>query len=133
MNRTSEQLDSLRKVYEPHSEWAVSELAAIDQFERELEQTNDPSLKAFRENPITIKLANHAATIYKKAVRDLSEDDGTMTQLERARLDVAKKWALWYLKALGNDPDETRRKIEREIESMAAAAGIINNGTFGAS
>lgn len=124
MNKTDKILDELTQSYAPYAELAVSELAHIDNFRKTWEQTKDPEWLAFRDNPKTQALFKAAARTYQALYKQMAEDDGKLTQVERKAMDVGKKWALFYVRALGGDPAKIRREVEKEINKFAEGAGI---------
>jgi hypothetical protein len=123
--KTDKVLDALRESYEPYAELAISELAHVDSLRKTWEQTSDPEWLAFRENPKTQELFKAAARTYQSLYKQLANDDGTLSQVERKAMDVGKKWALFYVRALGGDPLKIRREVEKEIHKFADNAGII--------
>lgn len=124
MNTTDKILKELEQSYAPYAELAVSELAHIDNMRKTWEQTKDPEWLAFRDNPKTQALFKAAARTYQALYKQLAEDDGKLTQVERKAMDVGKKWALFYVRALGGDPAKIRREVEKEITKFAEGAGI---------
>lgn len=124
MTKTDKILEELQKSYEPYAELAISELAKIDDMRKEWEKTKDPEWLAFRDNPKTQSLFKAAARTYQSLYKQLAEDDGRLTQVERKAMDVGKKWALFYVRALGGDPAKIRREVEKEINKFAEGAGI---------
>lgn len=121
---TDKILDELEKSYEPYAEIAISELAHVSSLRREWEKSKDPEWLAFRDNPKTQELFKAAARTYKNLYKQMAEDDGSLTQLERAKMKVGKDWALFYVQALGGDPTKVRREVEKEISKFAEGAGI---------
>lgn len=117
-------LDELKKSYEPYAELAVSELQKVESLRSTWEQTKDPEWTAFRENPKTVTLFKAAVNTYRSLHKQMANDDGSLSQLERAKMDIGKKWAMFYIKALGGDPVKVRKETEREIQDFAKAAGI---------
>lgn len=126
MSKHTEYLEELKQVYEPYAEFAGNELAQIDVLSSELERLRDPAWQAFRENPITQKMYKHCISAYKACYNQLANDDGTLSQIERSKLDVGKRWSLWFLKSLGGNPDALKKQVENEIEKLADAAGIVH-------
>lgn len=127
MSKHTDYLEELKKVYEPYADFAGNELAQIDVLTAELERSKDPAWLAFRENPVTQKMYVHCIASYKACYNHLASDDGTLTQLERAKLDIGKRWSLWFLKSLGGDPDALKSQVEQEIERLADSAGIVHS------
>lgn len=124
MTKTDKILDELQKSYEPYAELAISEIAHVDQLRKTWEQTKDPEWLAFRDNPKTQELFRAAARTYQTLYKHMAEDDGSLTQIERAKMKVGKDWALFYVRALGGDPSKIRKEVEKEINKFAQGAGI---------
>lgn len=124
MTTTEKILEELEQSYAPYAEFAVAELGHIDNMRRTWEQTKDPEWLAFRDNPKTQALFKAAARTYQALYKQMAEDDGKLTQVERKAMDVGKKWALFYVRALGGDPAKIRREVEKEITKFAEGAGI---------
>lgn len=122
--QTEKVLEALKESYQPYAEIAVSELAYIDNLRKQWESTSDPEWLAFRDNPKTQDLFKAAANTYKALYKQAANDDGTLTQLDRKAIDVGKRWALWFIQALGGDPVKTRRKVEGEVMKFAEDLGI---------
>lgn len=122
--KTDQILDALTDSYAPYAELAISELAHVDQMRKTWEQTKDPEWLAFRDNPKTQALFKAAARTYQALYKQMANDDGKLTQVERKAMDVGKKWALFYVRALGGDPAKIRREVEKEITKFAEGAGI---------
>lgn len=89
-----------------------------------LEKLDDPVWKAFRENPITQDMFKHCARAYRGIKLSLANDDGALTQDERGKMQVGARWAMWFMQALGGDPDRVRAETEAEIERFAIGAGM---------
>ena len=117
-------LDELEKSYQPYAELAVSELKHIDNMRETWEKTKDPEWLAFRENPKTKELFKAAARTYQSLYQQMANDDGTLSQIERNAMDVGKRWALFYVQALGGDPAKIRKQVEKEVNKFAEGAGI---------
>lgn len=122
--KTDEILQALRKSYEPYEEIAVSEIAKVDNLRATWEKTKDPEWLAFRDNPKTQQLFRASVNSYKSLYKQMANDDGTLTAMERKAMDVGKKWALWWIRALGGDPVKVKREIEKEISKFAVDIGI---------
>lgn len=122
--KTEQILDDLAKSYEAYPELAISELAYIDNLRKTWIKTSDPEWIAFRDNPKTQELFKQALRTYKALYKQAANDDGTLTQMDRKGIDVGKKWALWFIRALGGDPSKIKREVEREIEKFATDIGI---------
>lgn len=122
--KTEKILDDIKETYAPYSEFSISELAKVDKLREEWVKSKDPEWLAFRENPKTQALFKQAAAAYKGCVRALSNDDGTLAQLDRAKLHVGKQWSLWFVRALGGDPDKVRKEVEKEVVRFAEVAGV---------
>lgn len=127
MSRSSDYLEDLRNLYGSYAEIFVAELAQIEAYTNELEKVRDPAWLAFRENPVTQKLYQHCIASFRACYLQLANDDGKLEQIERAKLDLGKKWSLWFLRSLGGDPEKLKQRTEQEIERMADAAGLINS------
>ena len=123
--RNAKLIEDLRKYYEPLADILPERLMNIDSLAQRLEAVEDDMTRAFRENPKTIVLFQAAAQTYKVACRTLMNDDGKLDQIERARLECSKRWAVWYMKALGRDPEIARKEIEGEIMSLAESTGLL--------
>lgn len=124
MNKSETYLEKLREAYEAYPEIAGSELAKIDSLADEMSRLKDPVWKAFKDNPITQRLFKQAVNTYRSCKMNLANDDGSLPSQERAKLHMSSLWALWYIKALGGDPELLRQNIEAEIERFAMGAGI---------
>lgn len=124
MATTEKIIEALKESYEPYADIAVSELKRIDSLREKWEQTKDPEWLAFRENPKTQALFKSAVNTYKALYKQMANDDGSLSQLDRAKMDVGKKWAIWFVRSLGGDPVKIRRQVEAEIKSFADSAGI---------
>lgn len=103
---------------------ALGELQKVESLIQKLETLKDPDWVAFRENPVTLKLFKASVALFRSAHNELANDDGTLSQTDRARLFVAKRWAMWFVKSLGGDPKKIKAEVEREVERFAKAAGI---------
>lgn len=122
--KASEQLQKLRDAYEPYEAWVGAELGKIEALQNALEKSRDPALKAFRENPVTQDLFKSAYKSYRSSKSILANDDGRLSQEERAKLHIGTLWASWYMRALGGDPKKVQQEVEKEIQSFAEAAGV---------
>lgn len=117
-------LDDLKQSYEPYAELAISELQRVELLRENWEKTKDPEWIAFRENPKTLALFKTAVNTYKALQKQMANDDGSLSQMERAKMDIGKKWAMFFIRALGGDPAKIRRQIEADIKDFAKEAGI---------
>lgn len=126
MSKHKEILEEIRELYAPYGDMgiALGELQKVDSLIAKLDTLKDPEWIAFRENPVTLKLFKASVALYRSAHNELANDDGVMTQVDRARLFVAKRWAMWFIKSLGGDPKKIKDEVEREVERFAKAAGI---------
>lgn len=122
--QTDKIIEALKESYKPYEDIAVAELSHIEDLRKTWEQTKDPEWTAFRENPKTKELFKTAARTYQSLYKQMANDDGQLTQVERKAMDVGKKWAMFYIRALGGDPVKVRREIEKEITKFAEGAGI---------
>ena len=124
MSKTEDVLEKIRKEYEPYSEIAVAELARIDFLRQTWERTKDPEWLAFRDNPKTQELFRSTVNTYNALWRQAANDDGSLSQLDRKAIYVGKSWALWFVRALGGNPDKIRRQVEADVTKFAEDMGI---------
>lgn len=122
--KTDAILDAIVATYAPYAEAAVSELKHVDDLRQQWEKTKDPEWLAFRDNPKTQALYKQAARTYQALYKQLANDDGTLTQIERRAMTVGKQWALWYIRALGGNPSKIQKEVENEIRKFAEGSGI---------
>jgi len=122
--QTEKLLEELKKSYEPYAELAISELKHVDDLRLTWQKTNDPEWIAFRDNPKTRELFKAAARTYEALYKQLANDDGELTQVERKAIKVGKDWSLWFMRALGGEPAKIRKQVEQEIKKFAEGAGI---------
>ena len=117
-------LDDLKESYSPYAELAVSELRHVDDLRQSWQKSQDPEWLAFRDNPKTIALYKQAARTYQALYTQLANDEGTLTPVERKAMAVGKQWSLWFMRALGGDPNKVKQEVEAEIRKFAEGAGL---------
>ena len=122
--QTDKLLKELTDSYTPYAELAISELKHIDDLRNSWEKAQDPEWLAFRDNPKTQALFKQASRTYQSLYKQLANDNGELTQVERKAIDIGKKWSMWFMRALGGDPAKVRKQVEAEIKKFAEGAGI---------
>lgn len=79
-----------------------------------------------RENKIVLKIAQEAKDKMARSTSALlSPTAWKMSDEERVLHSVTREWAIWFLTALGDDPEEQLLAIDREVEMLAKRAGLV--------
>lgn len=117
-------LDEIEKAYEGYADFAVSELKQVEMLRTKLQEAKDPMILAYRENPYTIKLFKHCASLYKQAKLALANDDGKLSSDERSKLHISSIWARWFMLTLGGSPAAIEGQVQEEIMRFAVSIGV---------